>query len=160
MNPIPGSLACNPDRRIVFRNKRLLFASADQLVKYKDAIRYAGGNAEVFHKETIVNKSSDVMILASSSSLKTEAWKKAVTKYKQWELNPVLESQIALAILHASCDNYCNPAKKYKVLGTPSSSTQGSRSSTLATATQDTFLMSNSGKSEHCNCIFSQQRWT
>ena len=138
-----GSLASNPDRRTVFRKKRLLFVNSDQLVKYNTAIQYAGGTAEVFRHQT-VNKSTDVMIAPSTGSVTSEAWKKAEVTYRELELVPVLESQIAWAILFASCDNHCNPSKKYQLLATQDSSTQGSRASTLATATQDTLLMSNS----------------
>ena len=149
-----GSLATNPDRRTVFRKKRLLFASSDQLERFKEAIQYAGGKPEVLKDQT-VNRNSDVMIVPSTGSVIPEEWKRAENTYKKYELVPVLESQIAWAILFASCDNHCNPSKKYQLLASENSSTQGSRASTLATATQDTLLMSTTSKSEPQSGIIS-----
>ena len=140
LNLISSSLAVNFERRTVFKNKRLLFASTDQLLKYKIAIGYASGKAEVF-KSQILDKNCDIMILASSGIDQTKEWKMGLEKYKKWDMIPVQESQIALAILHASCDNFCNPFKKYRVLGTPSSS-QHSRPPTLAQETQSAPLQS------------------
>ena len=120
------SLAINPKRKRVFAHKRLLFATKEQLAKYKVAIQNAGGKAELYQEQTLV-QDSDVMVATSipKSSL-SKAWLRALDQYeKEWELLPVQEMHIALAILHASCETYCNPSKKYRVLaGTPSTPRQ------------------------------------
>ena len=130
VNPQDCSLAINPNRKQVFANKRLLFSSQEQLVKYKIAIQYAGGKAQLYQDQSLV-KDSDVLVASTTSNRSQSlAWNRAVEQFEEWDMLPVQEMQIALAILHASCQTYCNPLKKYRVLaGTPSTTTNTQRQS-------------------------------
>lgn len=125
VNSLDCSLAINPKRKQVFANKRLLFASQEQLAKYKIAIQYAGGKAQLYQEQSL-DKDTDVIVANTTSNRsQSQAWSKAVEQFEEWDMLPVQEMHIALAILHASCQTYCNPSKKYRVLaGTPTTSTQ------------------------------------
>jgi hypothetical protein len=83
----------------------------------------------------------------------TTQWKSSMDIVQSRGFFQVLETHIALAILNASCEMYCNPEYKMRVISTPKSQSQLTSNNRTALAPETEAMMDESEQSkEHFSC--------
>eukprot|EP00795_Rhopilema_esculentum_P001404 gene1404-15818_t len=110
----------NVKRKTIFNGKNFLFLSKKQFARLSPAIIMAGGRAELKEEidpETLRSFPPDSMVIMTperkdelaANVKQREFFTSIKNEMHRLNLRTVNESEVGLAILHLSLENYCNP---------------------------------------------------
>ncbi|XP_058799141.1 nibrin-like [Phymastichus coffea] len=111
------SLKPNPLRKTLFQNKIFIFFTEQSCNEYREMIQQAGGSVKVYAKSSSIPDiffSNNYIIMKvpinDSSTEELVAFDTLLqNKMKEKNVRTVNETEIPLAIIYASLDQYCNP---------------------------------------------------
>ncbi|XP_041798126.1 nibrin [Chelmon rostratus] len=115
------NLGAVPVRKQLFTGKTFIFLTAKQLKRLSAAVGFGGGRCQLLEegslpRDLLESPQSCVIDTTTGSSqallpASTTEWAKAVNNIVQRKgLRVITESEIGLAAIHASCEQYCNPS--------------------------------------------------
>lgn len=115
------NLGAIPARRQLFAGKTFLFLSAKQLKRLSAAVSFGGGRSQLLEEGSLPrgllqSPQSCVVDIATGNSQaqlpsSTTEWANSVKKILQEKgLRFIIESEIGLAAIYASCNKHCNPS--------------------------------------------------
>ncbi|XP_061572820.1 nibrin [Cololabis saira] len=120
LNKEDVNLKTIPVRKQLFSGKTFIFLNAKQLKRLSAAVTFGGGKSELLEEESLPRNllespHSCVVDVAAGSSQVPSAplseWANSVRSIIQRKGRRVIvESEIGLAAIYASCDKYCNPS--------------------------------------------------
>ncbi|XP_073341617.1 nibrin isoform X2 [Pagrus major] len=110
-----------PARKQLFSGKTFIFLGAKQLKRLSAAVSFGGGKSQLLEegslpRDLLESPQSCVIDVTTGSSQallpsSTTEWAKSVKNIVQRKgLRVIPESEIGLAAIYASCDQYCNPS--------------------------------------------------
>lgn len=110
-------------RRHIFSGKTFMFLNTKQLKRLSAAVSFGGGRSQLLEEGTLPREllesphSCVVDVTAGSSQAllpsSTTEWAASVKSVLQRKgLRVIPESEIGLAAIYASCDQYCNPSNQ------------------------------------------------
>ncbi|XP_075868539.1 nibrin [Nelusetta ayraudi] len=112
-----------PARRHIFSGKTFTFLNAKQQKRLSAAVSFGGGRSQLLEegslpRELLESPHNCVIDVTAGSSQallpsSTTEWAKSVKNILQRKgLRVIPESEIGLAAIYASCDQYCNPSNQ------------------------------------------------
>ncbi|KAM9353959.1 nibrin [Symphorus nematophorus] len=115
------NLGAIPARKQLFTGKTFIFLSAKQLKRLSAAVSFGGGRSQLLEEgslpQNLLESPQSCVIDATTSSsqplLPSSAaeWANSVKNIVQRKgFRVITESEIGLAAIYASCDQYCNPS--------------------------------------------------
>ncbi|XP_048363513.1 nibrin isoform X2 [Sphaerodactylus townsendi] len=114
-------LAACPERRTIFRGKKIVFLSAKQHAKLSPAVTFGGGEAKLMTEgaedaaAALVTPHVCVIDVGSTGSQASASdlgrkWNDTVTTVlERKKYRTISEAEIGLAVIFASTERYCNP---------------------------------------------------
>ncbi|TMS11406.1 Nibrin [Larimichthys crocea] len=116
------NLGAIPVRKQLFAGKTFIFLSAKQLKRLSAAVGFGGGRSQLLEegslpRDVLESPQSCVIDATTGSSQpllssSTTEWANTVKNIVQRKgLRVIAESEIGLAAIYASCDQYCNPSR-------------------------------------------------
>ncbi|CAN9513573.1 unnamed protein product [Ophioblennius macclurei] len=137
-----------PGRNQLFKGKTFIFLSAKQLKRLSSAVSFGGGSSQQLEEGSLPrvlleSPQSCVVDLSTAApqtapSTATTQWANSVKSIIQRKgLRVIMESEIGLAAIYASCDKYCNPSS---LMGESESTTKFSPSIPNASVSQNTAI--------------------
>ncbi|KAM4601520.1 nibrin [Polymixia lowei] len=123
LNTEEVSLGPKPERKQLFTGKTFVFLGSKQLKRLSTAVGFGGGRSHLLEegslpRHLLQSPQSCVIDIATGNSQallpsSTTEWAHSVRKILQEKgLRFITESEIGLAVIHASCDMYCNPSNR------------------------------------------------
>ncbi|XP_032375376.1 nibrin isoform X1 [Etheostoma spectabile] len=115
------NLGTIPIRKQLFTGKTFIFLSAKQHKRLSAAVSFGGGRSQLLEegslpRDLLESPQSCVIDIATGSSQillpsSTTEWANSANNIvKRKGLRVIIESEIGLATIYASCDKYCNPS--------------------------------------------------
>ncbi|XP_035528315.1 nibrin isoform X1 [Morone saxatilis] len=115
------NLGAIPGRKQLFTGKTFIFLNAKQLKRLSAAVSFGGGRSQLLEegslpRDLLESLQSCVVDATTGSSQtllssSTVEWANSVKNIVQRKgLRVITESEIGLAAIYASCDQYCNPS--------------------------------------------------
>ena len=120
MDTSSGSFIANPARRNLFKHKLFVFMSSEQLEKYGDICKFAGGDIisvedGKFH-ESLISAAGTVVIRYHDTSsmfpISSSQFDAIQTLIQSHNLRYVRDIEIPLALFYCCIDVYCNPSSE------------------------------------------------
>ncbi|XP_042346349.1 nibrin [Plectropomus leopardus] len=110
-----------PARKQLFTGKTFIFFSAKQLKRLSAAVSFGGGRSQLLQEGSLPRdllespRSCVIDVMAGSSQTllpsSTTEWANSAKDIVQRKgFRVIIESEIGLAAIYASCDEYCNPS--------------------------------------------------